>query len=262
MDSRLILQAGTQPKGFRGEHRFLITLIIIFVAGLFVLLAATCTLWSWSIRPISTTHDQSYLYVPQPRACHTDHRANHIAHRDQRGLTGRVRVDNGSNRMELRRSIRARLHPVELYGINTYLALSLNHDKAFNRTRCWVCTRIPHSAVSGIPLFAIPFDLSECCGYWIKMKEWSERDNNTNHQNKDLETGWLDQIVTSKDRKCPRQQNFSGWFWPSFNLSERPPYFVEEQTREKPNLCLVQEAWEERRKHQAMSMKITQLGHK
>uniref|UniRef100_A0A8C4Q0G9 Uncharacterized protein n=1 Tax=Eptatretus burgeri TaxID=7764 RepID=A0A8C4Q0G9_EPTBU len=148
--------------------------------------------------------------------------------------------------MELQRSVGAHLHPEGLHGINTYLALSLNHAKAFNKTSCWVCTKIPHSVVSGIPLLAIPFDLSECCGYWVKWKTWSERDNNTNNHNKDWETGWRDHIVTGWDGNCLQQRDFSDWFWPSFNLSKIPPNFVVEQAKEKPNQCLVQEAWEER----------------
>ena len=104
----------------------------------------------------------------------------------------------------MQRSIGAHSHSDGRYGINTYLALSLHHAKAFNETNCWVCTRIPHSAVRGIPLLAMPFDLSECCGYWNKLKEWDGQDD------KDWGTGWFDQIVTVKNGKCIWQRNFSG----------------------------------------------------
>jgi len=123
-------------------------LMILFIAGLFVLLAAVCTLWTWSVRPISTTRDQSHLYVPQASACHTARRANHTAPRDRSSLTGKTEADKGSNRTELQRSVGASLHPQGLHGINTYLALSRNHAKVFNKTNCWVCTKIPHSAVT------------------------------------------------------------------------------------------------------------------
>ena len=138
------------------------------------------------------------------------------------------------------------MHPQRLHGINTYLALSRNYAKAFNKTNCWVCTKMPHSAVTGIPLLAILFDLSEWCGYWVKWKKWNERDNNTNNHNKDWETDWLDHIVTDRDGNCLQQWNFSNWFWPSFNLGKIPPYFVVEHAKGKLNQCLVQEVWGER----------------
>ena len=149
MDSRHTLQAGTRPEGARGERCFLITLMILIIAGLLVLLAAVCTLWTWSVRLISTTRDQRHLYVPRPSACHTARRTNHIAPRDRRSLTGRVEADKSSSRMDVRRSVGEPLHPQGLHGINTYLALSRNHAKAFNKTNCWVCTKRPHSAVTG-----------------------------------------------------------------------------------------------------------------
>jgi len=218
MDPCHTLLAGTRPKGTRGEHCFLITLMILFIAGLFVLLTAGCTMWTWSVRPISTICDQRYLHVPWPWACHTAHQTNHMAPRDRRSLTGRVGVNKGSPQ-----------------GINTYLALSRKHAKAFNKTNCWVCTKIPHSAVTGIPLLAIPFNLSEWCGYWAKENKWDKQDNSSD-----------DHIVTNKNGNCLRQRNFSNWFWPSFNLSKMPPHFMVEQATGKPALCLVQEAWGER----------------
>ena len=196
MESRNTLQTGTRPKRARGEHCFLITLIL-FIAGLFVLLVAGCTMWTWSVRPISRICDQHYLHVFWPSAWHIVHQTNHMTPRDRRSLTGRV----GSP-----------------HGINTYLALSRKHAKAFNKTNCWVCTKIPHSAVTGIPLLAIPFNLSEWCGYWEKEKKWDKQDNNID-----------DHIITNRNGNCLRQRNFSNWFWPNLNLSKMPPHFMVEQ---------------------------------
>ena len=149
MDPCHTLQTGTRPKRTRGEHCFLITLMILSIAGLFVLLNASCTMCTWSVKPISTISDQCYLHVLWRWACHTAHHTKPMALRDRRSLTGKV----GSP-----------------HGINTYLALSCKHAKALKKTNCWVCTKIPHSAVTGILLLAIPFNLSEWCGYWAKEK--------------------------------------------------------------------------------------------
>jgi len=180
-----------------------------------VLLNACCTMCTWSAKPISTVCDQRYLHVLRKWACQTAHPTKPRAFRDRRSLTSRV----GSP-----------------HGINTYLALSRKHAKAFNKTNCWVCTKIPHSAVTGIPLLAIPFNLSEWCGYWAKEKNWEEQDNDLNNH-----------IFTNGSGNCLRQRNFSNWFWPNFNLSKMPPYFMVERATGKPELCLVQEALGERR---------------
>ena len=73
MDPCHTLQTGTRPKRTRGEHCFLITSMILFIAGLFVLLNAGCTMCTWSVKPISTICDQRYLHVLWRWACHTAH---------------------------------------------------------------------------------------------------------------------------------------------------------------------------------------------
>ena len=93
------------------------------------------------------------------------------------------------------------LHDLGTHGINTFLLLSHRYAMLSNKTKCWVCTHLPHSSKTGVPLSAIPFEEIDYCG-----------------------TAWY------HDYNLNRTSNstctvFSGAWYPSYNPKKRPPYF-------------------------------------
>ena len=51
--------------------------------------------------------------------------------------------------------------------LNTYLALSLQYAQAMDKSKCWVCSHLPHSSKHGLPLFTIPLKGEDMCGYLV-----------------------------------------------------------------------------------------------
>ena len=184
----------------------------------------------WPIGLTMTTHKNVRLYIHQQSDFRTPFIASRNTNRHKRGLTREVELCESTNRTDLQNSIRAHSHPDGIYGINTFLALSLNHAKALNKTSCWVCTHIPHSAVSGIPLLAISFQFNKWCGYWVRWMYRDKWDNNT----KEWQEGWVDQVITDSTKKCLQRWNLSNWYWPIFRGHTGLWY------------CLVQRSSEER----------------
>ena len=41
--------------------------------------------------------------------------------------------------------------------LNTFSAIPLHHAKSMNKSKCWVCSQLPHSFKHGLPLSAVPF---------------------------------------------------------------------------------------------------------
>ena len=206
VDPRLPLQMSPQHErsreGLLNDHHLgtaVIAFLVICLCAQFVL---TCMvemgILPWPIGLTMTTHKNVRLYIHQQSDFRTPFIASRNTNRHKRGLTREVELCESTNRTDLQNSIRAHSHPDGIYGINTFLALSLNHAKALNKTSCWVCTHIPHSAVSGIPLLAISFQFNKWCGYWVRWMYRDKWDNNT----KEWQEGWVDQVITDSTKKC------------------------------------------------------------
>ena len=54
--------------------------------------------------------------------------------------------------------------------LNTFLAISLQHAKSMNKSKCWVCSQLPHSSKPGLPLSAVPFSGEDLCGYLVRRQ--------------------------------------------------------------------------------------------
>ena len=48
--------------------------------------------------------------------------------------------------------------------LNTFLAISFQYDKSVNKSKCWVCSQLPHLSKHGLPLSAVPFSGEDICG--------------------------------------------------------------------------------------------------
>jgi len=55
--------------------------------------------------------------------------------------------------------------------LNTYLALSLQYAQAMDKSKCWVCSHLPHSSKHGLPLFTIPLKGEDMCGYLVRRQD-------------------------------------------------------------------------------------------
>uniref|UniRef100_A0A8C4R2C4 Murine leukemia virus integrase C-terminal domain-containing protein n=1 Tax=Eptatretus burgeri TaxID=7764 RepID=A0A8C4R2C4_EPTBU len=86
------------PKKPRVERYLRVALIVSLVICVCVLLTLACIMLIWPTWLFISTYDGNYLYIPQPNACHTNHQANRIAHRNRRGVTSGVGLDKASNR--------------------------------------------------------------------------------------------------------------------------------------------------------------------
>ena len=62
------------------------------------------------------------------------------------------------------------LHKTD-HPLNTYRALSLQYARAMDKNKCWVCSHLPHSSKHGLPLFAVPLQGEDMCGYLVRRQD-------------------------------------------------------------------------------------------
>ena len=55
--------------------------------------------------------------------------------------------------------------------LNTFLEISLQHAKSMNKSKCWVCSQLPHSSKHGLPISAVTFSGEDICRYLVHRQD-------------------------------------------------------------------------------------------